>query len=153
MSKISTAYDDIISELDTLFPNKTRLFNSYSITDNPVHIVRDGYGLRYLGANLSGDSEYCKSFNDEHLFEVVFTYEYVRTEQQLTPFDDGNKDLMESAFITRQRLYRPDKLGDALNIEDVVIGSTTGIVEFLVGKNRFISLTVSFTIKIKEDFL
>lgn len=151
MSKITTVYDEILTQIATLFPAKTRIFNQYSLIDNPEHVLRNGYGLLKIDTNRIA-SEFC-NFTDEHGFEVVLTKELPRTEDQMDPVDDVTRDIIEDAFSLRERIYRYDKLGLQTDIENTEIGSVSGITYFLGNnKSNFISISVAFTISINENF-
>ena len=149
MSKISTVYDTLLTVLSAIFPEKTRLFYPYSLTDNPEHVLRDGYGLIKTSTEPV-PSELCR-FNDAHGFDVVLTREVVRAESQLTPVDEKVKALLEDAFELRERVYRYDELGIATDITNVSLGSVSAVEEFLTGKSKFISVVVSFVVNVTED--
>ena len=48
MSNISTAYDELISKIQTLFPTKIRIYNPYELTDNPILTLKDSWGVKLL---------------------------------------------------------------------------------------------------------
>lgn len=151
MSKITAVYDELLVEIAALFTTKTRIFNPYSLPDNPEHILRDGYGLIKTDTNRVS-SEFC-GFTDEHGFEVVLTKEVVRTEDQIDPVDDVTRDIIEDAFSLRERIYRYDKLGLQTDIENTEIGSVSGVSYFLGNnKSNFVSISVAFNILINENF-
>jgi len=150
MSKITTVYDTLLTVIGTIFPEKTRVFDAYSILDNPEHVLRDGYGLRKTGTNFE-QAEYCR-FTDTHGFEVVLTREVVRGEDQLNPIDTQVKSLLEDAFELRERVYRYDELGITTDITQVQLGDVSGVDRLNVGNGRFITITVSFTVQVSENF-
>lgn len=148
MSKITTVYDTLLSSLATLFSSKTRIFDAYSLTDNPEHILRDGYGLAYLGnEGLSGEFN---SQVDSHTFEIPLTREVVHTEDQVDRFDTQAKGIIEDAYSVRFMLSEYDKLGIPTSIDQIVLGSTTGITRVNVGQSKFITLSISFTVQVTE---
>lgn len=150
MSKISTVYDTILTALGVIFPEKTRLFDGYVITDNPEHIMRDGYGIR-KGATIFQEAELCR-FTDAHDFETVLTREVVHGEDQTGPVDDAVKALLEDAFEFRERFYRYDELGIATDITAVTLGSTSPVERVNVGQGKFITVSIAFTVQVTEDF-
>lgn len=150
MSKISTVYDTVLTALGTIFSEKTRLLDGYVITDNPEHLMRDGYGIRKTPTNFQ-ETELCR-FTDAHDFEVVLTREVVRGEDQLTPVDDSVKALLEDAFEFRERFYRYDELGIPTDITAVNMGSMTPVERVNVGNGRFITVSIAFTVLVTEDF-
>lgn len=150
MSKISTVYDTLLTILSTIFPEKTRLFDAYIITDNPEHIMRDGYGIRKTSTDFSV-SEFCR-FSDSHGFEIVLTREIVHGEDQTGPIDTVVKALLEDAFEARERVYRPDELGIPTDVTQVDLGSVSSIDRVNVGNGRFVTVSIAFTVQVTEDF-
>ena len=151
MSKISTAYDTVLSILDTLYPTKTILFNPYSLSDNPNHIIKDGYGIRKV--DTSGiTSEMC-NYTDSHGFEFVLTREIVRLEPQTEKLDATVKAMLEDMVSFRQRFFNPNLLGIAGTVQDVTLGTASAIDTFIAGKNKFISMSIGFTLQINENFI
>lgn len=149
MSKITTVYDTLLTVIAAIFPEKTRLFDPYTLTDNPEHICRDGYGVRK--GDTSFEAAEFKSFMDAHGFEVVLTREVVRAESQVTPLDDQVKALLEDAFELRERVYRYDELGITTDITAVNLEGVSGVEQFVAGRGKFLSVGVSFRILVQED--
>jgi len=150
MSKISTVYDTLLTTLATIFSEKTRVNDPYTITDNPEHLIRDGYGLR-KSDSFPAESEFCV-FNDNHGFEVILTREIVRAESQDTPLDVEVKGLLEDAYELRERLDRYDELGISTDITQITLGGVSAVAPFITGKGKFISVVVAFTVQVTQDF-
>lgn len=150
MSKITTVYDELLTVLSTIFPEKTRIFHAYSLEDNPEHNLRDGYGL-IKGSTDRVESEF-KSFTDSHGFEVILTREVLRLESDVDPIDDVHRALIEDAFELRERIYRYDKLGLQTEIENTEILTVSGVSLFLANKSKFVSISIAFNILINENF-
>lgn len=150
MSKITTVYDTLLTTIGTIFSEKTRVNNPYSLTDNPEHLLRDGWGLRKTGTDPL-PSDLCQ-WSDGHGFEVALCREIVRGESQDTPLDDEVKALLEDAFEFRERIFRYDELGISTDITQVSLGSVSGVEEFVAGRGKFISVIVAFTVQVTENF-
>jgi hypothetical protein len=149
MSKITTVYDTILTALTAIFPEKTRLNDPYTLSDNPEHLLRDGYGLR-KGSTEQGISELC-SLSEIHGFEVSLCREIVRTESQDVPLDDEVKGLLEDAFELRERVYRYDELGIDTDITNVTLGSVSEVSSFVANKGKFITVSVAFNVQVTEN--
>lgn len=150
MTKITTVYNTLLTAIAAIFPEKTRVNDPYTLTDNPEHLLRDGYGLR-KGDTQPADVDLCQ-FSDLHGFEVALSREVVRAESQDTPLDDEVKGLLEDAFELRERLFRTDELGIPVDITQVSLGSVSAVSQFVTGKGKFISVTVAFNVQVTENF-
>ena len=150
MSKITTVYDELLTILSTIFPEKKRIYNPYSLTDNPQHNLRDSYGLLKTTTDRV-DAEF-KGFTDSHGFKVVLTKEVVRMESQTDQVDDVHRELIEDAFELRERIYRYDKLGLTSEVVNTEIGSVSGVEQFYNEKAKFVSISIDFNILVNENF-
>lgn len=150
MSKISTAYDRVLEVLEGLYPDKTILFNPYSLPDNSSYIVRNGYGIRKLETS-NALSEQC-NYSDFHAFEFVLTREVVRLEPQTEKLDAVVKEMLEDMVLFRKTFFNPNLLNIAGTVEDVTLGTASAIETFIAGKNKFISMSIGFTLRINENF-
>ena len=150
MSKITTVYDELLTILAAIFPEKKRIFNPYSLTDNPQHNLRDSYGLLKTTTDRV-DAEF-KGFTDSHGFKVVLTKEVVRMESQTDQVDDVHRELIEDAFELRERIYRYDKLGLTSEVVNTEIGSVSGVEQFYNEKAKFVSISIDFNILVNENF-
>lgn len=150
MTKITTVYDQILTTLATIFPDKMRIFDAYSLLDNPSFNLRDSYGLVVQATQASDLSEIC-SLRDDHTFQLVLTREIIRQDSQITPVDIDVKLLLEDAFTARERLYRYDKIGLMSEIENVTLGQVSPVQRIRVDKGNFFTITVEFTVQIAED--
>jgi len=149
MSKITTVYDTLLAAILLIFPEKTKLNDPYTLTDNPEHLLRDGYGMRKTATEL-GIAELC-NISDVHGFEVALCREIVRTESQDVPLDVEVKGLLEDAFELRERLYRYDELGISTDITSIDLGGVSGVESFISGKGKFISVVIAFNVQVTEN--
>ncbi len=149
MSKISTVYDQVLTELNTLFSTKTRIPNAYSLIDNNDNFLRDGWGL-VLGSSSPAPSEF-KSFNREFTFTVVLSREVIRLDSDSATIDTVSKALLEDAYTMERRFMDYDQLSIEADIEIIRQGNNSG-VEFFIGDNfSFASLEADFIINIREN--
>ena len=147
MSKISTAYDAILSTLTTLFPNKTKIPLAYELENNQEMFLRNGYGVVYLAESpLTGE---LNSIINAHNIGVVFVREVLRLDSDANEIDLVTKELLEDVFTLRDELFsKPTLESSAIDIIDL---STTNGIEFVVvGKNNFASLLTTFDVRVRE---
>lgn len=148
MSKISIIYDEIIDELATLFPNKTRIPYPYSLPDNNARFMIDGYGLQ-IGPSSFEQFEFCDFMNVREI-TVVFTKEVFRTDSDADIIDDITKALLENVYDVQKLFYSYNELGIDQSIAKVDIGSVSAIEEVLSGKQSFLSMSASFNFYVLE---
>jgi hypothetical protein len=149
MSKISTVYDQVLTELGTLFSGKTRIPNAYSLVDNNFQFLRDGWGLK-IGTSSPAESEF-KSFNRSHTFSVVLSREVIRTDSDADPIDVVTKAILEDVYTLERRFMDYDQLSIEADIEIIEQGNNSGI-EFFIGDDfSFASIEADFNINIREN--
>lgn len=148
MSKITTIYNKLLTELASLYPSRTRIFDAYSLLDNPEHIMRNGYGLTVIDTQiLPGEMS---SLVQQYALEVVLSTEVVRAESQVATFDTQALALLEDAYALRFRLSEYDRLGLPTDIDAILLSSVSGITRLAVGNGRFITINIGFTIQVTE---
>lgn len=149
MSKISAVYDAILLELQTLFPNKTRIPYPYSLPDNNARFLSDGYGLT-IGTSSFEQFEFCNFMNSREV-SVVVTREVFRTDSDASVIDDITKALLEDIYEVQKLFYSYNELNVPNDIAKVDIGSVSSVEEVLSGKQSFLSMTASFQFYIVES--
>lgn len=137
-----------MSQLSTLFSTKTRIPNPYSLEDNGIHLLKDGYGLRLGGHDLSNQD--FKSISQNYDFNVVFCREVYRMEHNETGYDSVVKNLNEDVFTLREFFYDIDNMNS--NIDQINLGSTGQVSFFFTGKNNFLFIETTIRTLIREDF-
>lgn len=99
MSIASTAYDNLLSRLATLFPavdGYKRLNNPYEPEQNPSIILAQGYGLA-VGPGVQSNRQLSSIVTTSRTFSVVLTRAADATEHDDTRQDDRAKELLEDA--------------------------------------------------------
>jgi hypothetical protein len=148
MSKVSTIYDALLTELESLFPDKTRIPYAYSLPDNNARFLSDGYGL-IIGSSSFEPFEFCDFMNIRDV-SVVFTKEVFRTDSNSDVIDDITKLLLENVYEVQKLFYSYNELNVPNDIAKVDIGSVSGIEEVLTGKQSFLSMNATFQFYIIE---
>lgn len=148
MSKITTIYDTLLVELQSLFPDKSRIPYPYSLPDNNARFLVDGYGLT-MGSSSFEQFEFCNFMNSREI-SVVITKEVFRTDSDSSVIDSVSKSLLESVYELQKLFYSYNELGIPNDIAKVDIGSVSAIEEVISGKQSFLSMTASFNFFIIE---
>lgn len=148
MSKISTAYDYYITQLETLFPIKNRIPNPYSLQDNSVNMLRDSWGLRLGGHDLISTD--FKTISQQYAFIAVFCREVKRLDHDLTQFDAEVKAVNEDVFTLREFFYDVDNMNDT--IDQINLGATSPVEFFINGKNNFLFVETTILTSIRETY-
>lgn len=149
MTKISEVYDAVLNELTVLYPNKTKIPNPYSLTDNQQQFLRDGYGL-IVESSSRVESEF-KSIVLEYSMTVILTNEIVRTDSDDELIDITAKALLEDIFAGQKRFFQVDELGISDKIRIIELGASASYETFVAGNNNFISGSYELLIQIKEE--
>jgi hypothetical protein len=150
MSKITTVYNKIIEKLSELYPDKQRIPNAYSLTDNNDNLLRDSFGLKVGSADFE-ELEFC-NFVVNRTFSVVLTREMFRLESSTGEFDDRSVKMLEDVYEVQELFFNYNELGIGDDILRVQIGSASEVTAFNGDKSNFLSMEASFTFSIKEEF-
>jgi hypothetical protein len=149
MSKVTAVYDALVQELETLYPNKTRIPYPYSLQDNNLRFLIDGYGMT-IGSSTFEQFEFCNFMNARDV-SVVITKEVFRTDSDAHVIDDITKSLLEDIYEVQKLFYSYNELGVPNDIAKVEIGSVSEVEEVISGKQSFLSMTASFQFFIIES--
>jgi hypothetical protein len=146
MSKISTAYDEIITKTSTLFSGKTRIYNPYELTDNPELSLKDSWGVKTLTADKS-NQDYC-NVTLERNFSLVLT-RVLFTTNKPEDFDVATKAMLEDQQSFIEMVYANGAFTVAETYEDSIV-SISGIEFIQTDEKKFIFCEVQFKITINE---
>lgn len=149
MSKITTIYDGIFTEIATLFPNKIRLWDSYDLATNPNSALTNGYGVK-VGPGTAPEEEFNQVFQ-EKTFIITFTKDLIKNKGDTAKTDIKVKELLEDIKTIQNDFCQAVQLGISSSIDSVQVGQTSAI-EFLAGEQgEFIFIEQDFTISYTED--
>lgn len=149
MSKVTTVYDALVSNLATQFPTLTRIPYPYSLQDNNARFLQNGYGLK-MGSAAFELHEFC-NFMVGREVSVVFTKEVFRTDSDEVIVDDIVKALLENVYSVQSLFYSYNELGIEASIAKVDIISVSAVEEVRSGNSAFLSMEASFNFSIKES--
>jgi hypothetical protein len=148
MSKISTVYEAILTELTALYPNKTRIPYPYSLVDNNARFLCDGYGI-LIGPSSFEQFEFC-DFMTARDVTVTVTKEVFRTDSDYDVIDDITKSLLEDIYKVQKLFYSYNELNVPNDIAKVDLGGVSAVEEVLSGKQSFLSMSATFNFFIIE---
>lgn len=148
MSNISTVYDNIISKLDNLFPNKQRLHNPYEFSDDVELTLKDAWGLKVGSANQEV-VEYC-NLSVARNFSFVLVRQFATVGKKEDAFDAVSKGLLEDQQTFLNNFFSPTELGIANIIDRIDFDSIGGIDFVQTAQKKFLFCEITFKITISE---
>lgn len=148
MSKISTVYDAILTELAALYPAKTRIPYPYSLADNNARFLSDGYGIT-IGPSSFEQFEFC-DFMTVRDVTVTVTKEVFRTDSDYNVIDDITKSLLEDIYEVQKLFYSYNELNVPNDVAKVDLGGVSAVEEVVSGKQSFLSMSATFNFFIIE---
>lgn len=148
MSKITTVYDAILTELAALYPAKTRIPYPYSLVDNNARFLSDGYGVT-IGPSSFEQFEFC-DFMTVRDVTVTVTKEVFRTDSDYNVIDDITKSLLEDIYEVQKLFYSYNELNVPNDVAKVDLGGVSAVEEVASGKQSFLSMSATFNFFIIE---
>lgn len=149
MSKFSTVYDQLRTELATIFPNKTEIPIPESLTQNDDNLLRDGYGL-IVGPSTQGIIDTFKDTSTIHSFDIVLTRELIRLEHDTERKHTETKNLIEDLIGLRVSFLNFDQLTIEASIQKIDYNGMSEISFVNSDKFDIISASINFNIEITE---
>jgi hypothetical protein len=149
MSLITEIYDQIIIKMGETFPLLTRIPYAYSLPDNNSNFLKNGYGVTVGSASFE-EFEFCSRVSSRGI-TFSFTKEVFRTDSDFVIIDDIVKELLENVNTAQGLLYAYDELGIEDKILKVDISSASGIEEILANNSKFLTVSATFLLQIREN--
>ena len=94
MSAVSSAYDAVITAIESQLPNHKRLSNPYDVEENTDLFLRQGYGL-VLGPGENSKRNLCNVLSIRRTFQVIISRKYAATELNASGKATTEKQIME----------------------------------------------------------
>lgn len=148
-SKITTIYNAFLSDLETIFSDKTRLANAYALDNNPHNYLRNGWGLRIDPSDLYRPV-FCTS-GQSRLFSVILTREVIRVDTNADIIDTAVIAILEDVNTLILEIEKSDQLSVSSSIDKIDFSSSSGIEILGASKSQFVSIEVGFIINYKEN--
>lgn len=140
MSKISTAYDAIVTQIGTTLSTHKRLSNPYSVERNPEPILSKGYGVR-IGSG-SNPKLIMNKISITRDFTVVLTRQFYATQNDAASKAEVEKDLMEDQ-VSLIQAFRADTTLSGV-VADIEYVGDAGIGSVFPEKGHFLVLETTF---------
>ncbi len=154
MSIISTAYDAILTRIETVLDVNTngffRLSNPYKPEENNERFLVKGYGIVMGPGSNTNRTVNCK-FSVERTLTVVLTQQYYAREDDAAAKAETEKALFESQYLLINDFE-----------QDISVNGTTmytrwvsdGGIEYVQGTtDRFLMLRTDFALEYLETFV
>ena len=153
MSNISTVIDALRARIPTLsgFTTKTEIPNAYSLKDNPLPLMENGWGLKYGAASPSSVDEYCR-FSESRTISVVLTSLVFRTEDDAATYASACKALLESALILKKDISGPSQFNNESYVLKVDFISDSGLSFVSDDKFTLLYVETNFAVDINESW-
>jgi hypothetical protein len=144
---LSNIIDAIHTEMDTLFSaTKTVIPNPYSLSDNPVVYLKDGYCLQVNeeGTAIGGA---LKDDNAIRAFTFILTKEVFRLESNYEIMRSATKTILADQRSFKDRILDFDQLGIEEQINKIEFLTASGIEFIDADEYNFITCNLSFTVE------
>lgn len=149
MSSITTVYDEILSNIQALFPSKAIIPYPYNLEDNKSLVLSNGIGVK-IGSATYVPLEWC-TFVSARNVSIVVSREVFRTDSDSVVIDDIVKGLLEDIHSVQKLLFQMDQTaGNSSSVVKVDIGNVSGVQ--IVGANtKFLTMEAEFTFNITDS--
>lgn len=144
---LSNIIDAIHTEMDTLFSaTKTIIPNPYSLIDNPIVYLKNGYGLQVNDEGTAIGGALCND-NAVRTFTFVLTKEVFRLENDVTIMRSDSKTILSDQRSFKDRILDFDQLGIESQINKIEFLIASGIEFISAEKFSFITTSLSFSVE------
>lgn len=146
-TKITTIYDNFLSLVETLFPDKAILPDPRNIETNPSVLLKDGFGIDW-GEGESNDELAGCVYVESRNVSVILTNRIARLDTNARAAMEIEKDLFEDrkTLINEIKNQAPHPVG----AEYFEFESDDGILSVRDEKQNIIYLKINFGIRYTE---
>lgn len=148
MTKISTVYAALISQIESTFGSKSRLHNPYNLENNPDIVRKNAWGLK-VGDAEPQTLEFC-NLSLSRSYTFILMRQFVTLSSKEDGFDAVTVAMLEDQQSFAQLIFNPTQLGVEDDIEVIEISSISGINELESDEKKYLFTEVTFTILISE---
>lgn len=149
MTKISTIYDAVRTALASKLTGKTEIPNPYSLSDNPIQFLKNGYGVVIGDGSPASFQVYCLDA-EARTFTVILTREVYRLEVDNTNLIAESKNLLEDIRTVKDDFLAHDQIASTDKIQKIDYTGGSGINFVSAGKHNLIYADISFSIEYTE---
>jgi len=141
---LSTAYDAIVSRIQTLFPNHKRLGDGIDIEQNPNKLLKQGWALHVAPGGSDAEAFVCNISSAQVNFILTFTRDAPARELDAAGKADTEKELLEDFQVLLNDIH-----SNNLNLDPEIVNGLTfdGIDKVRLDDGRVLQLACNFTVQ------
>jgi len=152
MSNISTIYDKLREQVPLIITGKTEIPNPYSLNDNMVQFLENGWGVVIGEGSQGALNVYCLD-SELRIFTVIVTKLVYNLDGTNTNIVAASKTLLEDMRKVRNDLLAYDLITIPGVIKKVSAGSASGINFVQSDKAKLFYVSLDFEIEYTENIL
>lgn len=149
MSKISDAYDAIVTRVQTVLSTHTRITNPYKVDENPKVLLVKGWGLAILEGSAVNQQISCH-LDYRRTFQVVLTRQFYSLESDSSSKVTTEKNLMEDAFLVMEDFGADPDLGTT-SVSTFKFVGDNGIEYIFNETDKFLKISLNYEARIIEN--
>lgn len=144
MSNFSDLYDAIVTRIETVLPNHTRLPNPYKVDENTELFLRQGWGVALTSGTNPNRNLSCR-ISTLRSFDIIITRKFYSIEAGVTNKQSTEKELIEDQLLVIRDFCNNTSLPSALGV--VNFESDGGIEYVFSEKDNFLVLRSVFGVE------
>lgn len=151
MTVATGIYDALVSKVATTLSSYVELPESYSVEENPEHLLGKGFAVAFL-SETNDEYHATNLLNFEREFSVIMVNKISTTINNRTARAAVEKSLIEDGYSVIKACYADLTLGQVATLTSY--RGSTGI-EYVISANgteKFISVILTFAIKYQDTF-
>lgn len=147
MSNVSDIFDAMVIRVAALLPNHTRIPDAYTIEDNPITLLRQGWALAY-GPAVNGDRFLSAKLTYQRILLLTITRECISLEGDVESKVDVEQSLMEDIVTVSNDFTSDSTLNNATN--RVKYLGDTGVQRIWADKHNFLMTQIEIQSEVTE---
>ena len=148
--KIISIYDQVRSELTTLFPGKTEIVRPGSLENNVTLFLKNGWGV-IIGESGDGVVDTLCNRSEARNISIVLTNEVFQIDNSNTNDIEITKAQLIDFEKIKDKFENPLQLGIADKIQQINFENQSEVEFKIFDKFNFISGRISFSFEITEE--
>ena len=146
MSKISTAYDYLVTKMGTVFPSHVRMSNPYDLSSNVSRIMEQAWGIAVGPATTQ--RELCPHFSTDRTFRMILSRKFIALENDPVSKSTAEKLLLEDHYALLNAFEADITLG--ANIIKFIYQADNGIEFVFSEKDPYLFISSDFNMEYIE---
>lgn len=148
MSTISDAYDKIINQMNSSFPNHTRISNPYELAENNRLFLTQGFGVA-LGEATNVQQYTGTKMRIQRTVNIALTLKFYAREMDATSKADTEKTLLEDHFTLIDDFRSNNNLNGT--VADFEYQSDGGIESVFAEQDQFLAVVSQYQLDYIEN--